>query len=256
MSVSSINNGLSKSYEQLSSMKQINSAADNPAGLSIVEKMESQTNGYDVGNSNGKTGQDLIKTAEGGLASIQDNLQRIRELAVQASNAIYAPEDKAAIQQEVDQLKQGIQDAAKGTEFNTLKLLDGSMADMNLALNPDGTGMEIQMYNSTLESLGIEDFDVTGNFNIEDIDKAIEKVSEARSSLGATYNALEHATAYSSLASENLTAASSRIEDLDVEKAVSEMKKQEVLDGYALMVQKLKMEQEAKKLNVLNVNQL
>ena len=254
MAVSSINS-ISKSYEQLSSMKQINSAADNAAGLAIVEKMESQTNGYDAGNANGKTGQDLIKTADGGLASIQDNLQRIRELAVQASNGIYAPEDKKAIQKEVDQLKQGIQDAAKGTEFNTLKLLDGSMADMNLALNPDGTGMEIQMYNSTLESLGIADFDVTGNFNIEDIDKAIEKVNDARSSLGATYNALEHATAYSSLASENLNAASGRIEDLDVEKAVSEMKKQEVLDGYALMVQKLKMQQEAKQLNILNINQ-
>ena len=255
MSVSSINN-ISNSYEQLSSMKKINSAADNAAGLAIVEKMKSQTNGYDVGTNNGKTGQDLIQTAEGGLASIQDNLQRIRELAVQASNGIYAPEDKQAIQYEIEGLKQGIQDAAKGTEFNTLKLLDGSMADLNLALNPDGTGMEIQMANSTLESLGIEDFDVTGNFNIEDIDKAIEKVSDARSSLGATYNALEHATAYSSLASENLTAASSRIEDLDVEKAVSDMKKQEVLDNYALFVQKLRMEQEEKKLNVLNVNQL
>ena len=255
MAISSINS-ISKSYEQLSSMKKINSAADNAAGLAIVEKMNSQTNGYDVGNSNGKTGQDLIKTAEGGLASIQDNLQRIRELAVQASNGIYAPEDKEAIQKEVEQLKQGIQDAAKGTEFNTLKLLDGSMADMDLALNPDGTGMEIQMYNSTLESLGIADFDVTGSFSIEDIDKAIEKVSDARSSLGASYNSLEHAISYNSVSSENLTAASSRIEDVDVEKAVSEMKKQEVLDGYALMMQKLKMQQDAKTLNVLNVNQL
>ena len=177
MAISSINS-ISKSYEQLSSMKKINSAADNAAGLAIVEKMNSQTNGYDVGNSNGKAGQDLIKTAEGGLASIQDNLQRIRELAVQASNGIYAPEDKEAIQKEVEQLKQGIQDAARGTEFNTLKLLDGSMADMDLALNPDGTGMEIQMYNSTLESLGIADFDVTGSFSIEDIDKAIEYLRE------------------------------------------------------------------------------
>lgn len=254
MSVSSVNNNISKTYEQLSSMKKVNSAADNAAGLAIIEKMESQTNGYDVGTDNGKTGQELLKTAEGGLASISDNLQRIRELAVQASNGIYAPEDKAAIQEEINGLKQGIQDAAKGTEFNTMKLLDGSMADLHLALNPDGTGMEIQMANSTLESLGIEDFDVTGNFSIEDIDKAIEKVNEARGSIGASYNALEHATAYSSLASENLTAASSRIEDLDVEEAISDMKKQEVLDNYAMFVQKLKMEQEEKKLNVLNPN--
>lgn len=255
MAITSINN-ISKSYEQLSSMKQINSAADNAAGLAIVQKMESQTNGYDVGNSNGKTGQDLLKVADGGLASITDNLQRIRELAVQASNGIYAPEDKQAIQYEIEGLKQGIQDAAKGTEFNTLKLLDGSMADLNLALNPDGTGMEIQMANSTLESLGIADFDVTGNFDIADIDKAIDKVSEARGNLGASYNALEHATNYSALASENLTAASSRIEDLDVEKAISDMKKQEVLDGYNLFVQRVKMQQEQQQLNVLNLKQL
>lgn len=255
MSVSSINS-ISKSYEQLSSMKQINSAADNAAGLAIVQKMESQTNGYDVGNSNGKAGQDLLKVADGGLASITDNLQRIRELAVQASNGIYAPEDKQAIQYEIEGLKQGIQDAAKGTEFNTLKLLDGSMADLNLALNPDGTGMEIKMENSTLESLGIADFDVTGNFDIADIDKAIEKVNEARGNLGASYNALEHATNYSALASENLTAASSRIEDLDVEKAISDMKKQEVLDNYSLFVQRIKMQQEEQQLNVLNVKQV
>ncbi len=255
MSVSSINN-ISKSYEQLSSMKQINSAADNAAGLAIVKKMEAQINGYDVGTRNGKTGQDLLNVAEGGLASITDNLERIRELAVQASNAIYTPEDKAALQYEIDGLKQGIQDAAKGTEFNTLKLLDGSMADLNLALNPDGTGMEIQMANSTLESLGIADFDVTGNFNLSDIDHAINKVNEARSSMGASYNALEHATNYSALASENLTAASSRMEDLDVGKAISDMKKQEVLENYSLFVQRLKMQQEEKKLNVLNTNQL
>ena len=255
MAISSINS-INKSYEQLSSMKKINSAADNAAGLSIVQKMESQTNGYDVGNSNGKAGQDLLKVADSGLASINDNLQRIRELAVQASNGIYAPEDKQAIQYEIEGLKQGIQDAAKGTEFNTLKLLDGSMADLNLALNPDGTGMEIQMANSTLESLGIADFDVTGNFDIADIDKAIEKVNKARGSLGASYNALEYATNYSALASENLTASSSRIENLDVEKAISDMKKQEVLDGYSLFMKRVQMQQEEQQLNVLNLKQL
>ena len=161
MAVSGIGNQLSASYEKLSSMKQINKAADNAAGLAIVNKMESQTNGYDVGTGNTQTGQDLVKTAEGALGSITDSLQRIRELSVQASNAIYAPEDKAAIQAEIDGIMSGIQDVAKNTEFNTLKLLDGSMADLNLAMNPDGTGMEIQMENATLEALGIKDYDVT-----------------------------------------------------------------------------------------------
>lgn len=252
MAVSGVNNQLSASYEKLSSMKQINKAADNAAGLAIVNKMESQTNGYDVGTRNTQTGQDLVKTADGALGSITDSLQRIRELSLQASNAIYAPEDKAAIQAEVDSLMSGIQGVARDTEFNTLKLLDGSMADLNLAMNPDGTGMEIQMENATLEALGIKDYDVTGNFDIGQIDKALEKVTAARASLGASSNSMDHVINYNQLASENLTASSSRIEDLDVEKEVAEMKKNEILQQYQLFAQQAKQEEEKNKAGLLN----
>lgn len=252
MAVSGVNNSVAASYEQLSTMKQINKAADNAAGLAIVNKMEAQTNGYDVGASNAQTGQDLLNTADGALGSITDSLQRIRELSVQASNAIYAPEDKAAIQAEVQSLMSGIQDVAKNTEFNTLKLLDGSMADLNLATNPDGTGMEIQMENATLAALGIEGYDVTGNFDISQIDAALEKVTSARASLGASSNALDHVINYNGLASQNLTAASSRIEDLDVGKAVTELKKNEVLEQYRLFAQQAKQEEEKKKAGMLN----
>ncbi|MFW5629851.1 MAG: flagellin, partial [Acetivibrio ethanolgignens] len=189
MAVSGINNQVAASYEKLSSMKQINKAADNAAGLAIVNKMESQTNGYDVGTKNTQTGQDLLKTADGALESITNSLQKIREISVQAYNAVYAPEDKAALQNEVQSLKDGIREVARNTEFNTLKLLDGSMADLNLAMNPDGTGMEIQMANATLDTLGIEDYDVTGNFDISKIDAALEKMTSARASLGASSNA-------------------------------------------------------------------
>ncbi|MFW5632320.1 MAG: flagellin, partial [Acetivibrio ethanolgignens] len=225
MAVSGINNQVAASYEKLSSMKQINKAADNAAGLAIVNKMESQTNGYDVGTKNTQTGQDLLKTADGALESITNSLQKIREISVQAYNAVYAPEDKAALQNEVQSLKDGIREVARNTEFNTLKLLDGSMADLNLAMNPDGTGMEIQMANATLDTLGIEDYDVTGNFDISKIDAALEKVTSARASLGASSNAMDSAINYNQLASQNLTAASSRIEDLDVEKEVAKQKK-------------------------------
>ncbi|MFW5670354.1 MAG: flagellin, partial [Acetivibrio ethanolgignens] len=244
MAVSGINNQVAASYEKLSSMKQINKAADNAAGLAIVNKMESQTNGYDVGTKNTQTGQDLLKTADGALESITNSLQKIREISVQAYNAVYAPEDKAALQNEVQSLKDGIREVARNTEFNTLKLLDGSMADLNLAMNPDGTGMEIQMANATLDTLGIEDYDVTGNFDISKIDAALEKMTSARASLGASSNAMDSAINYNQLASQNLTAASSRIEALDVEKEVAELKKNEVLQQYQMFTQQAKQEEE------------
>ncbi|MFW5651500.1 MAG: flagellin [Acetivibrio ethanolgignens] len=252
MAVSGINNQVAASYEKLSSMKQINKAADNAAGLAIVNKMESQTNGYDVGTKNTQTGQDLLKTADGALESITNSLQKIREISVQAYNAVYAPEDKAALQNEVQSLKDGIQEVARNTEFNTLKLLDGSMADLNLAMNPDGTGMEIQMANATLDTLGIEDYDVTGNFDISKIDAALEKVTSARASLGASSNAMDSAINYNQLASQNLTAASSRIEALDVEKEVAKQKKNEILQQYQLFTQQAKQEEEKKKAGLLN----
>ncbi|MFW5671178.1 MAG: flagellin [Acetivibrio ethanolgignens] len=252
MAVSGINNQVAASYEKLSSMKQINKAADNAAGLAIVNKMESQTNGYDVGTKNTQTGQDLLKTADGALESITNSLQKIREISVQAYNAVYAPEDKAALQNEVQSLKDGIREVARNTEFNTLKLLDGSMADLNLAMNPDGTGMEIQMANATLDTLGIEDYDVTGNFDISKIDAALEKVTSARASLGASSNAMDSAINYNQLASQNLTAASSRIEALDVEKEVAKQKKNEILQQYQLFTQQAKQEEEKKKAGLLN----
>lgn len=252
MAVTGVNNPQPVSYEKLSSMKQINKAADNPAGLSIVNKMESQVNGYDMGERNTAAGQDLLKTADGALGSISDSLQRIRELSVQASSFIYTDADKASIQEEINGLMSGIQDVAKNTEFNTLKLLDGSMADLNLAMNPDGTGMKIQMENATLEALGIKDYNVTGNFDIGQIDKALEKVTSARSSLGASSNAMSHSMSYSQLASQNLTSASSRIEDLDVGKEIAELKKNQVMQEYKMFVQQAKVEEEKRTAGMMN----
>lgn len=261
MSVSNVSNQLASSYEKLSSMKQINRAADNAAGLAIVNKMQSQTNGYDVGTRNALTGQDLLKTADGALGSMADSLQRIRELSIQSLNGIYTDEDRSYLQEEVNGLLSDIQGVARNTEFNTLKLLDGSMADLHLATNPDGTGMKIQMENATLQALGIDGYDVTKLHLLDGeqlkaafgkIDGALSKVSSARSSLGASSNAIDHVVSYNRLASENLTAASSRIEDLDVAQEVSKLKKNEILQQYQLFAQKAKQQAEARKAGMLN----
>ena len=256
MSISSISSqGLQQNYRQLASGKRINSAADDAAGLAIAEKMLTQSNGYDVGRRNAATSQDMVNVADGGLSTITDSLQRIRELGVQASNtAIYGDSERKMMQQEIDQLKQNISDAAKNTTFNTMSLLDGKMGSSHVASGPDGSGMEINMPNATLEALGIADFDVTGDFDLSVIDDAIDKVSSARGEMGATYNRLGHTMKFNSYASLNTTAARSRIEDLDFPKAISDMKKNSLLEEYRLMMQKKREEQDNMVVNLLRFN--
>lgn len=235
-------------YTQLASGKRINSAADDPAGLTIANKMNEQETGLNVGAQNAQSGIDMLNVAEGGLSQINDSLQRIYELSVKASSGLNTGEELGAIQSEVSQLLEQIQGVSKGTEFNTMTLLDGSMADINLATNPDGTGSKIQMYNSTLEALGIDGYDVTGKFDINRITDAIAKVSAGRSQMGAQVNALESGIRYNDYAAENTMSARSNIEDLDMAKAISEQKKQETLNQYQLMMQKKKEEEEKNKM--------
>ena len=120
--------GLQKATARLSSGFQINCAADNAAGLAISEKMRSQIRGLEQALRNTNDAISLLQTAEGGLNESHAILQRMRELAVQASNGTYTEEDRAAIQLEVDALKDEVDRISGSTEFNTMKLLDGSLS--------------------------------------------------------------------------------------------------------------------------------
>jgi flagellin len=120
--------GLGKSTEKLSTGYQINRAADNAAGLAISEKMRSQIRGLSQATNNANDAISLIQTAEGGLQETEDILQRMRELSVQSSNGTYTDEDREQIQFEVDALKSEVDRIANSTEFNEMKLLDGSLA--------------------------------------------------------------------------------------------------------------------------------
>lgn len=243
MSVSGIQ--ASSAYTALASGSRINSAADDAAGLAISEKMRTHQTGYEVGSSNAQDGISLINVADGALSGIQDSLQRIRELAVKSMNGIYSDSDRAAIQVEIDGIKESIQGIAKDTTFNTMKLLDGSMADVDLATNPEGSTLEIQLENSTLESLGIADFDVTGNFDLDALDNAMSMVSKARSKLGATSNVLEHTINYNNYANYNLTAAESRIRDTDYAEEMIKKNRDEILEQYRIFGIKAQKEKDA-----------
>lgn len=232
-------------YGKIASGKRIQTAADDAAGLAISQKLKKNSNALDVGASNIMDGIGVANIKDGALGTMQDSLQRIRELSLKASNGLYGDSEKQMIQGEIDQLLQDIEHTAVGTQYNELKLLDGSMADRNLAMNPDGTGMKIQMENVTLKALGIDGYNVTGDFDIKAIDSAMEKISKARSSTGAATNAMEHAYNYNTGASLNLVASRSRIEDADIPMAVTEQKKNKLLQDYRMGMVRRQMQEKS-----------
>lgn len=246
MSVSALNNTNPNSiYGKIASGKRIQTAADDAAGLAIANKLKKEETGYDVGAANIQDGIGVANIKDGALGSIQDSLQRIHELSIKASNGLYGESEKRMIQDEIDQMLQDIESTAVGTQYNEMKLMDGSMADMHIATNPDGKGMKIQMQNTTLKALGIEGYSVMGDFDIKDIESAMDKVSKARSNTGATTNRLEHAYNYNTGASLEMVSSRSRIEDLDIPKAVSEQKKNKLLEDYRMGMLRKKMENDS-----------
>lgn len=245
MSSMSVTNGIYNSYSHISSGRRINTAADDAAGLAIGQKMQKEERGLNVGAQNAREGMGALNVADGALGGVVDYLQRIRDLALRSMNGLASASDKQYYQNEIDQLKEGIQSMSKTTSLNEQKLLDGSMADMHLATNPDGSGMRIGMANSTLEALGIADFNVTGKFSLDDIDDAISKVSSQRSSLGASTNRLEHAYNYNTVASLEQLSSRSRIEDLDMPKAISDKQKEDLLSQYRNLMLKKQMNDDA-----------
>ena len=197
--------------------------------IAIIQQQKGQISGYGAGARNAQDGKSVLNTADAAMGSINDYLLGIRDLSVKASNsALLSDDEKKAIQQQIDQYKQGIADIANNTEFN-------------------GSGMDIDTGNATLEALGIKDFDTTGRFSIKTIDDALKKISEDRSNIGAQSDALDYTIGYNTQTSYNLTAAMSRKEDTDVEKVVSDRDKQKILQTYRIFAQRRQQEQERQK---------
>lgn len=244
MRISAINSSNSI-YGKIASGRRIQTAKDDAAGLSIAQKMKRQSNGLDMAASNIMDGIGVANIKDCALNSMQDSLHRIYELSIKASNSIYGDSEKQMIQDEVDQILQDIESTAVGTRYNEMKLMDGSMADMDIASNADGSGMKIQMENMTLKSLGIDGYNVTGNFDIGRIESAIDKVISARSATGSRTNAMEYAYNSNTRTSLETVGARSRIEDLDIPKAVSEQKRNKLLQDYRMMVMRKKMQNDS-----------
>lgn len=231
-------NNLQKSLERLSSGKRINRASDDAAGLAISQKMEAQIRGLRQASRNSLDGISLIQTAEGALVEVHEMLQRMRELSVQGANGVYDEGDLTAIADEIEQLTEQIEKIANDTDFNGIKLLDGSNTDglrLQIGAN-EGQYIEVDMtdIDITIDTLGIKDIiDPTDSETYKEAittyNDAIEKVSSIRSKLGAIQNRLEHTIRNVDNTVENLSASKSRIEDLDMALEMSEFTKLNIL---------------------------
>ena len=240
----SINQTLgNKSLEKLSSGLRINRAGDDAAGLAISEKMRAQIRGLDMASKNAQDAISLIQTAEGALNETHSILQRMRELAVQAANDTNNDNDRLELQKEVEQLIQEIDRIAGNIEFNTKKLLDGSLTasgsgalTFQIGAN-EGQNIELEINAMTASGLGVSGLDISSQSGadkaITTIQSAIDKVSSERAKLGAYQNRLEHTINNLGTASENLTAAESRIRDVDMAKEMMEFTKMNILQQAA-----------------------
>ena len=233
----------SKSLEKLSSGLRINSAGDDAAGLAISEKMRTQIRGLDQAESNAQDGISLIQTAEGALQQTTDILQRMRELVIKAENTgVLSTDDETSITVEIEALKVEIDRIAESTSFNGKNLLDGSCLPKEKALhfkigantNTCDT-LKITIGNMTASSLGIAKISVgNASLALKSLDKAIVNVSKQRANLGAVQNRMEYAIESLSTTAENLTAAESRIRDVDMADEMVSYTKDNILQQSAM----------------------
>ena len=155
-SLSNVNKSLATAMERLSTGSRINSAKDDAAGLAITLRMTSDIRGFAVAIRNANDGISMAQTAEGGLGQINDMLQRMRELSVQSSNSSSSPDNRAASQLEVSQLKQEIDSIASRTNFNSIKLLDGTASKLTLQTGVNaGDTMTMKIDSASTKDIGV-----------------------------------------------------------------------------------------------------
>ena len=231
---------LGTAMERLSTGKRINSAKDDAAGLAIAASMTSQIRGMAQGVRNANDGISLAQTAEGALNEVTNMLQRIRELAVQAGSDTYQATDRTNIQAEVDELTAQIGQVVSNTEFNGVKLFDGSTATVTVLAGANAA----DTVDLTLDDLATGltggagtagSYDVTGadgtaaRTALTDIDADIESISTTRATLGAGQNRLKSAVNNLTNVSTNLTDARSRIQDTDYSAETTALAKAQIL---------------------------
>jgi len=235
---------IGNNIEKLSSGMRINRAGDDASGLAVSEKLRSQVGGLNQAERNIQNGVSFIQTTEGYLQETQDILNRLRELSVQSANGVYTDEDRMQIQVEVSQLVDEVNRIASHAQFNGMNMLTGRFAEngdrvmqFHVGANMDQSE-RVYIGTMTAQALGLQgeqggnemisiSTPEAANMAIGRLDTALTQVSRQRADLGAYQNRFEMASKGVAVAAENLTAAESRIRDVDMAaEMVSYMKNQ------------------------------
>jgi flagellin len=248
--LSSTQGALSTSLQRLSSGLRVNSAKDDAAGMFSIERMTADIRGLNQAVRNAQDGISLAQTGEGSMSQIQSALQRIREIAVQSSNATV--EDRTGLQAEVDQLTQEISRIVTTTEFNGSLLLDGSTTSLVFQIGADGaasnqitvTGIDltgVNAYDASLTATGTVDVSSAGAAfaAIATVDADIDSVSSNRATFGAVQNRFEAVVVNLTTYSENLSSARGRLQDADFAAETAMLTRAQILQqaGVAMLAQ-------------------
>jgi len=243
------NGRLSNNFSRLSSGLRINKAADDAAGLAVSESLRSQVAGLRQAVRNTNDGISIIQTAEGALNEIQNNLTRLRELAVQSASGTLANTERSYINTEATQLLQEIDRLANVTEFNGSTLLNGGSTagtgvisfDVQVGIfNTSNDRISVTVSSARTEALGINAVSLDTSTNAQNaltsIDDAIQTVSSVRALMGATQNRLNSALNNLSISIENLSSAESQIRDTDFAAETAELSRNQILQQAGVSV--------------------
>lgn len=233
------NSNMRTSMEKLASGSRINHAADDAAGLAISEQMKAQIRSVRQDVRNANDGISMIQTAEGGMNEISNVLVRFRELSIQAASDTLTDRERGFIDKEAQQLKMEVDRIAKSTEFNGRKLLsgEGGALEIQVGVKNDPT-LDRFVYdpsktNVTTESMGIGGFSIASKEeaqnNLEKIDAALNSINGSRAELGAFQNRMQSSVNNLGIYEENLSAANSRIRDVDMASETAELTKNQIL---------------------------
>ena len=242
--LASVTDRLGTNFRRLSTGLRISTAADDAAGLAISERLRSQVRSLDQAKRNANDGISLVQTAEGALNEVNSVLTRLRELSIQAANGSVSNQDKDTLNEEFTSLVDEIDRIAQSTEFNGINLLDGSSASVSFQVGY-GTTAGVDTLDVTLQAadetaLGLDSLDIssTGNTStaIAAIDTAINTVSSLRGSLGAAQNRLGSTINNLAIQTENLSAAESRIRDVDVAYETAQLTRNSILQQASISV--------------------
>jgi flagellin len=236
--LSTSSNSLSTSMERLSSGLRINSAKDDAAGQAIANRMTAQIKGMAQAQRNANDGVSLVQTMEGGLSQINDNLQRIRELAVQAASDTNTAADRTSATTEINERVAEIDRIAGSTKFNGTALLSSTTATLNIQVGGNTSAddtISVVTVAADSASLGVGTAAVAVTDNtaakaaITAVDAALTKLDTARSTLGAKLNRFDSVVSNLQTSETNLSAARSRIQDADYATEVAQMTKSQIL---------------------------